>query len=373
MNKFSKIIVYYPSFERGGVTKVLQNFLNECIKKKIDVLLITEGLNWKKNYNISKKVKIVHTKKLNMIFFSKRIVSSILSINTMISLFSKINKKKTIFFSFQSNIIPIILCNLFGIKIVIRNSEDIIAATKHADKKLFAFLVFFLKIIFYNFADGVIANSTKSKKSLERIIYKRDKVKLIFNPYLNKSKNNKFHKKQKIILSIGRLCKQKNFQTLIKAFKIFSLRNKDYKLIILGHGPDKQKLISLCENLGIDKKVIFKNWVVDTNVYLKRAKLFVLPSLYEGLPNSLIDAVNSEVPSISTRCSGAEDILFYKNGIYFNYKNYEDLAKKLKMMNYNYKESLNRIIKSKSKIYRFYIEKQVEKYINYLNKIMTNL
>ena len=43
------------------------------------------------------------------------------------------------------------------------------------------------------------------------------------------------------------------------------------------------------------------------------------------------------------------------------------------MMNYNYKESLNRIIKSKSKIHRFYIEKQVEKYINYLNKIIINL
>ena len=71
MNKFNKIIVYYPSFERG-VTKVLQNFLNQCVKKKIDVLLITEGLNWKENYNISKKVKIVHTKKLNTIFFFQK-------------------------------------------------------------------------------------------------------------------------------------------------------------------------------------------------------------------------------------------------------------------------------------------------------------
>ena len=95
-------------------------------------------------------------------------------------------------------------------------------------------------------------------------------------------------------------------------------------MIILGHGPDKQKLMNLSKNLGIEKKVIFKNWVVDTNIYLKKAKFFVLPSLYEGLPNSLIDAVNNEVPSISTRCSGAEDILFYKNGIYFHYNNYED-------------------------------------------------
>ena len=156
------------------------------------MFFITRRFKLKENYNISKKVKIVHTKKLNTIFFSKRIVSSILSINTMISLFFEKNKKKPFFF-FQSVIVPIILCNLFGIKIVIRNSEDIVEATKHADVKLFAYIVFFLKIIFYNFADGVIANSTKSKKSLERIMYNnKDKVKLIFNPYLNKSKKKKF-------------------------------------------------------------------------------------------------------------------------------------------------------------------------------------
>ena len=373
MREFNKIIVYYPSFERGGITKILQNFVNECINKKIDVYLITEGLNWKDNYKVSNKVKIIPIKKFNFTFFSKRIISSVLSINSMISLFSNINKKKTIFFSFQSNIVPIIICKLFGIKIVIRNSEDIFEATRYADIKILAYFVFFLKIIFYNLSDGVIANSTKSKKSLEKILLKKDKVKLIFNPYINKLKKKKYYKKQKIILSIGRLCKQKNFQTLIRAFKIFNKNNKNYKLIILGHGPDKQKLKNLSENLGIKKKVIFKNWVVDTNIYLKKAKFFVLPSLYEGLPNALIDAVNCEVPSISTRCSGAEDILYHKNGIYFQFKNYEELAKKLKIMDCNYKESINRIIISKSKIYRFYIKNQVEKYIKYLNKIMINL
>ena len=49
----------------------------------------------------------------------------------------------------------------------------------------------------------------------------------------------------------------------------------------------------------------------------KRAKIFVLPSLYEGSPNSLIDAVNFEIPTISTKCSGAEDILTSKNGNFF--------------------------------------------------------
>ena len=88
MREFNKIIVYYPSFERGGITKILQNFVNECINKKIDVYLITEGLNWKDNYKVSNKVKIIPIKKFNFTFLSKRIISSVLSINSMISLFS---------------------------------------------------------------------------------------------------------------------------------------------------------------------------------------------------------------------------------------------------------------------------------------------
>ena len=68
MREFNKIIVYYPSFERGGITKILQNFVNECINKKIDVYLITEGLNWKDNYKVSNKVKRIPIKKFNFTF-----------------------------------------------------------------------------------------------------------------------------------------------------------------------------------------------------------------------------------------------------------------------------------------------------------------
>ena len=167
----------------------------------------------------------------------------------------------------------------------------------------------------------------------------------------------------------------KDFSANLILFLFDRLDNKDSIACAIASNPEDALIFFDADktNLGIKKKVIFKNWVVDTNIYLKKAKFFVLSSLYEGLPNALIDAVNCEVPSISTRCSGAEDILYHKNGIYFQFKNYEELAKKLKIMDCNYKESINRIIISKSKIYRFYIKNQVEKYIKYLNKIMINL
>ena len=172
-----------------------------------------------------------------------------------------------------------------------------------------------------------------------------------------------------MILSIGRLCKQKNFETIIKAFSLFIKKNNHYRLIILGHGPDKKKLINLSKELKVIKKVKFKGWVSNTSVYLKKSKIFILSSLYEGLPNSLIDAVNYEIPSISTKCSGAEDILDFNKGVYFKFKDYKELAKKMDIMENNYKKSLKIIKLSKLKINRFFIKKQVEEYLKYLNNL----
>jgi len=370
MTKIEKIITYYPSFERGGITKNLENFLNICVKKKISISLITQNIDWKKNYKISKKVKLINVKRNSFKFLPQRILSSIYSIKSILETLIKFKKKNIIFLSFQSNIIPIFFCKIFGVKIIIRNSEEIIGATRHAGSKIFAFIIFFFKIIFYNFADGIIANSVKSKESLEKILLNKKKVKLIFNPYLTKIIKNKKKQKQNIILSIGRLCKQKNFETLIKAFKIFLNGKDNYKLIILGHGPDKEKLIAISKKLKIYKNIQFKGWVPNTTPYLKKSKIFVLTSLYEGLPNSLIDAVNHEVPTVSTKCSGSEDVLNFKNGVYFNFKDHHELAKKMTYMDKNYQTSLKKIKISKSKIYRFYAKKQVEKYLEYLNNII---
>ena len=79
------------------------------------------------------------------------------------------------------------------------------------------------------------------------------------------------------------MCKQKDYPTLLKGFELFLRSNKNYKLIILGHGPDLKQLKKLALELKINKHIEFKGWVSNTKNYLKRAKIFVLPSLYEGV------------------------------------------------------------------------------------------
>ena len=178
-----KLIFFYPSFERGGATKILIRVINYLLKKNIEISLFSSNASYKDFIN-SKKLTI---KGSNIKNKSRLYFNLITTINLLKFLIR--NNEKTTIFSFQSHLPAIILAKLFKKKIIIRNSEEIFGATKYADKKVHAFITLLLKIIFYNLADTIIAISTKSKKSLEKILINKDKVKLIYNPYLlNNSK-----------------------------------------------------------------------------------------------------------------------------------------------------------------------------------------
>lgn len=271
----------------------------------------------------------------------------------------------------QSNIAAFLICFIYKKKIVIRNSEDPIYSTFYSENKFLSGIVFIFKILTYNFVSGIITNSEGSRNSLSKFIFNKHKIKTIYNPYLQK-KNKKKSKKKNIILNIGRLRKQKDHITLIKAFDIFSRINKNYKLIILGHGDQELKINKEIKKLKLQRKVFVKGWVNNTYSYLKKSKLFVLSSIYEGLGNVLIDAINYDVPCISTNCkSGPNEILLNgKGGFLTEPKNYFELAR---LMNYainNYALSTRKNNYAKKYLNRFDTKKQVRRYEIFLNKFI---
>tara|TARA_B100001057_G_scaffold40567_1_gene36413 strand:- start:194 stop:1306 length:1113 start_codon:yes stop_codon:yes gene_type:complete len=369
MKKIKNIIVLYPSFERGGATVNLINFVNACDKKNINIHLITNITIKDQKKFFNKSIKIIKIKDISKLNSFGRFFTSFFSSLKLIKLFKTIETKNSLVFSFQSHILPILISKIFGRKIIFRNSEDIIGATKYADNKFIAYLIFFLKLLFYNFSDGIITNSSKSKESLDKIIIKK-KTKLIFNPYLKKIDKSRKIAKKKHLLSIGRLCKQKNQRIIIKAFSIFLQKYPNYKLILVGHGPDEKKLINFCKKLNIKKNVIFKGWIKHPKNFYLNSKVLLFPSLYEGLPNTLIDAVNYNLPCISSRCSGAEDILTKKFGIFAPHDDPKFLAKKIEFVIKNYRDVNLNVLRIKKKLNRFLIQSQTSKYLNYCQDVL---
>ena len=165
------------------------------------------------------------------------------------------------------------------------------------------------------------------------------------------------------------MTKQKNFETLIKGFKIFEKKNKDYKLMILGEGRNKNNLRSLSIKLGIQNKVIFKNYVNNPLYFLSISKLYVCSSLYEGLPSSLIEALSVKTPIISTNCqSGPNEILQNgKFGYLFELENYNQLGNLLIRSIKNYSLSKKKILKGQVTLKKYDVNLVGKKYLKEIN------
>ena len=138
--------------------------------------------------------------------------------------------------------------------------------------------------------------------------------------------------RQKVVISAGRLEKQKNFQLLIRAFALFHKKHPDYRLEIYGEGSLRQELESLAAELLPEGSWKLPGQVSDLAQQLGRAELFALSSDYEGVPNVLIEAMAVGAPSVSTDCApggAAELIENGKNGILVDVGDAEALAEGL--------------------------------------------
>ncbi len=367
-----KLLIYYPSFERGGVEENLKNLIN-TFSSKVDLHLIS-SISQKDTRGISNKnCKFYNVKKSQILnFLPSRINSALSSMFLLFKLIKRLKKKNLVVHSMQSNIAAIIVCFIANVKIVIRNSEDPIYSTIYSENKIFSFFIFFLKIVFYNLCDCIVTNSYGSKKSLTKIVLNKNKIVTIYNPYLKKINRKKF-KKKNIIINIGRFRKQKNQILLIKAFYEFSKIHKQYKLLLIGDGILKNRLLSEISNLDLNNKVFLCGWTNNTLKYVKNAKLFVFTSLYEGLGNVLIDAINYDVPCISTNCkSGPKEILLNgKGGTLSKNNDVYDLSQKMIycIKNYSLVKKKNNI--SKKHLKRFLMNDRSKDYqkllIKYIN------
>ncbi len=194
--------------------------------------------------------------------------------------------------------------------------------------------------MFYKYADVVVANSEATANFLREKVNKNTYC--IYNPTIisldslkeqvQKLVNHEwFIKKEKpIVIGVGRLTKEKDFETLIKAFALVK-KEIDARLVILGEGEERAKLEKLVKKLGLQNSVWMPGFVNNPYKYIAKADVFVLSSLYEGLPNVLIEAIAVGTPVISTDClSGPREILLDgKGGDLVNVGDYYSLAKSI--------------------------------------------
>lgn len=116
------------------------------------------------------------------------------------------------------------------------------------------------------------------------------------------------------IVAAGRFTEQKNFFLLLKAFKKIHIKYQEYKLIIYGDGPLREKYEEFLRVSNLEDCVKLPGYIGNLHQKIKNANMFVLSSDYEGIPNVLMEAMALGIPCIATDCPCGGPKMLIKNG-----------------------------------------------------------
>lgn len=376
MNNKKKVSIFIPSFEKGGVERNILIVSKLFIKNNTDVDLLYSRNDAELFSQLDKKVNKIRIKRFfNIPFIHPRIIDSL---NILFGYFMYLfkNKNKIIVLSFQNNIVAILLCKILRIKIIVRVASH--PNVVNIEKSLVIKFSHRLKNIIYRYASVVITNSISTTTEIKRLT--KAKTETIYNPTFDNSLllkakelidddsfNNICNKR---IIAVGRLSFEKDFQTLIKAFSI--VRNKiDCSLVFLGEGKEIKDLQNLVKSLNLEKNIFFLGFKSNPYKYVANCDLLVLSSLYEGLPNVIIESIAVGTPVVSTDClSGPREILLDgKGGDLVEVGNTTELSKAIIRNLESTEYSNSKLIYAQKNLDRFSLDTISKEYIDLINRI----
>ena len=188
----------------------------------------------------------------------------------------------------------------------------------------------------YKYSDTLIVQTPKIRDYFNSLV-PPDKIKIIPNPIKIVDSHN-FLKKEKILLTVGRMDSNKNQEQIFRSFA--KINPEGWKLIVCGDGPLRKQLENLADSLYISSKIEFTGYVKNIEEYYKHAAVFAFSSLSEGFPNVLLEAMNHGCACISTDCpTGPSELITHNiNGYLVPVGNYSMYDKCLEQLIHNESE-----------------------------------
>lgn len=312
MNSKLTISVLLASYSVTGVPRVQLNIVT-CLAARgyaVDLVLITGALPEDERKALSECVRVIE-------FGKTRVASAFL---TLTAYFRKANPKAVISAEQHLNVIAVSALKLSRVNASISISMHVppsLEASKPIWRK--GRWVPILAHWLYPHADAIVAISSKMADSLADVSkISRQSIKVIYNPVVGdvlfkkseQSPGPLFDKiNSPIVLAVGSFHRRKGFLDLVEAFAV--LRAKyDLDLVILGEGSLRSELEARIRDLGLIDSVWMPGAVSNPYAWMARARLFVLPSYFEGLPTVLIEAMACGCPVVATDCpTGPSEIL----------------------------------------------------------------
>ena len=305
-----KVALYIPSMNGGGAERVMLALANGLAEKDIQVDLVLNKMDGTYLKHTSAKVNVVSLE-------SSRALHSILPLAKYLR-----KEKPDVILSAMNyvNIVTVLaqLASGSNSKVVL-SEHSVFTESKKSIGRVKGYILTSLMRWAYKRPHAIVAVSNGVADSLvEELNINRHKIKTIYNPIfsenlVNLSKESLSHpwanSSLPLVLGVGRLTFQKDFKTLIYAFKKVR-EKKNYNLVILGEGEQRPELEELINSLDLKNNVKLLGFVDNPYAWMSHAAVFVLSSINEGFGNVIVEAMACGTPIVSTDCpSGPSEIL----------------------------------------------------------------
>lgn len=335
-----KLVIGINDLMVGGAQRLVCNQLHYFNKNYFDIYLVVL-----KKFETKNLISSDSLNDINLIQLNFKSVYSLRCWFNLYSVIKKIRPDTVVSHLFFSNLVFRILKLFLGYKIITVEHNTYKYKKKYEIRldKILSYLSF--KIIAVSQTVASFASTqTGIKISKFEVIHNG----IILDEITNYKKSHQvddIRKKlnispeEKIILSVGRLAKQKNQDLLIRSFAFFAENNDNYKLFILGEGDLKEDLINLVKKLKVTDKVFLLGSKSNVFDYYFVAEFLVSTSFFEGLSLTYLEALAFELPLVVTKTAGTDELVVdNKNGFFIELNKESAVAGMNKVLNSNFQE-----------------------------------
>lgn len=281
----------------GGIERALTVLANYFVSVGHDVIFISCQIS-DPFYKVDDRVKLYQfdfTRKTGVINKIKFYYNLIIFLRKKV-----LEVKPDCVLSFGDVFNPLVLLALYGSKIPLYISD------RTSPDFHFNAVVSFGKKWLYPKATGFIAQTKKASEFKQQQFNNKLNIRVIPNAVRAVDQFPHISREQQIVY-VGRLSKEKGVARLIYAFS--KIKNKDWKLVLAGDGPEINNLKQIVLDLDLKNHVSFLGKVDEVDLLLAQSSIFVLPSFLEGFPNALCEAMSAGLPSICFDCIPHEELI----------------------------------------------------------------
>lgn len=348
-----KILFYIHSLSTGGAERTVAYLSKYFVNKNHQVTII---LNTNKIfYDVDKRVKIY------TLDYKKG--SRLRQVISRIKLFRRAVREYN-----PDVVICLMYTAIFYTLFINRKIKVIGSERSNPENNLLMDRI--LKHVLFNRVDGMIFQTLSAQKYYPKKIRENSIVipNAIGNEFIKNINSSPVSNRRKVISAVGRLNESKDYITLLDAFKIVHKKFPKFQLEIYGEGKQKDQLVDYVNRLDLEKYVKFMGVDKKAIIKISDSTCYVLSSISEGMPNSLIEALAIGLPCISTDCNyGPRDLIVDGyNGMLVPIKNPMKLADAIIFMIENpdfSKKCGDNALKIRDKLS---VENIAEKYLNYI-------